>query len=75
MSDQQRSTENKKLLFGKFGSKATGISPTVCWPTRTEVDEQREWEALFYDGVTSTKERIDRAKAEERKEKEDMLKW
>lgn len=35
-----------------FGAKATGISPNVAWPTNEDLDEQREWESVFYDGMT-----------------------
>ncbi len=45
-------------MFGLYGSES-GLSPRVCWPTRETMEEQREWERVFYDGVVDIKERME----------------
>ena len=35
-----------------FGSKSTGISPQVLWPTPAEMADQAEYEKVLYDGLT-----------------------
>ncbi len=44
-------------MFGLYGQEG-GLSPRVCWPTREAMEEQREWEEVFYDGVTDVRDRI-----------------
>ena len=45
-------------MLGKFGRSKTGIDPSVAWPTKEEMESQREFERVFYDG-TSLQERMD----------------
>lgn len=35
-----------------YGSKATGISPNVLWPTPAEMRDREEYEKVLYDGLT-----------------------
>ncbi len=44
-------------MFGLYGSKS-GLSPEVCWPTKETMEEQREWERVFYDGVEDVAQRM-----------------
>ncbi len=60
-------------MLGLYGSKATGISPRICWPTRDKLEEYREWEDVFYDGETDLRQRIENDKRKKREEREAML--
>ncbi len=49
--EQDRSNSAKAKMFAQYG-KASGVSPTVAWPTREEIENQREYERVLYDGLT-----------------------
>ncbi len=51
--------EYKRHMFGLYGSEGSGLSPAVCWPSRETMEEQREWERVFYDGVEDVRDRMD----------------
>jgi len=58
-------------MFGLYG-RSSGVSPSVCWPSKAAIEEQREWDSVFYDGVTDFNERLSMERAREQ-EKEQQL--
>jgi len=59
----------KAAMFGLYG-RASGVSPSACWPTRAKIEEDREWENVFYDGEPDFKQRLkgERGKLEAKEE-------
>ena len=47
---KERSKAHQMKMFGKYGTTATKISPSVAWPTPEELRDQEEFERVFYDG-------------------------
>ncbi|XP_013186977.2 large ribosomal subunit protein mL64 [Amyelois transitella] len=56
---------NRKM-YGKYGS-ASGVNPSLCWPTKDEIKEKLEYEAVAY--PFTIKEMMEAA-AEKRKEEQ-----
>ena len=69
--EQQRSPAFKSMMLARFG-KSTGIDPNVAWPTKEEMELQREYEAVLYDGL-SVPEMIKEANEKERLEQEQII--
>ena len=62
-NDVHQSKEFQSTMFARFG-KATQFDPSVAWPTSDDVQLQKEYEHVLYDGLT-LKEMIKNAKNEE----------
>lgn len=45
--DYQATTKYQRKLLAKFG-RASGIDPSICWPTRSEIKEMVEVEKEFH---------------------------
>lgn len=69
-NDEHRSNKFKANMLAKYG-KQTGIDPSVAWPTKEYIEEQREYESVLYDGKT-LKEMIEIVEKSE-KEKQDAI--
>lgn len=71
-NDEHANKEFKSMMLARFG-KETGINPSVAWPSKEEIEEQKEYEKVLYDGL-SLQEMIkkveDQIKLEEEKVKE-----
>lgn len=50
-NDDHRSREFKSMMLSRFGKK-TKVNPSVAWPTDQEVEEQKEYEKVLYDGLS-----------------------
>merc|ERR1719481_740379 len=50
--ERHTSRQYKAEMLGKFGRSKTGVDPSVAWPTKEEMQSQREFERVFYDGTT-----------------------
>ncbi|CAH0669330.1 unnamed protein product [Spodoptera exigua] len=59
---------NRKL-YGKYGS-ASGVNPSLCFPTRNEIQEKMEYEAIAY--PITIKQMMETA-AKNRKEQEERI--
>lgn len=46
-NDAHRSRKFKQSMFGRYGSKSTGINPGELWPTQNDVELAKEWENLY----------------------------
>lgn len=58
-----------RRLFGRYG-KASGINPSICWPTKQELADTVEYEQIAY--PFTIPEMIE-TKRTERKEKEESV--
>ena len=38
----------RKKLLGRYGIEAAGINPAIAWPTKSEIEDQKEYERLAY---------------------------
>ena len=70
--ERHTTREHKAELLGKFGRKSTGIDPSVAWPTKRQMQEQMEYERVFYNDL-SFKQMLDIEQTKIRKTREDML--
>jgi len=57
-AERHSTRQFKGEMLGKFGRSKTGVDPSVLWPTKEEIESQKEYERVFYDG-TSLLERMD----------------
>jgi len=71
-NDEHRDNRFKASMLAKYGKK-TGIDPSVAWPTREYIEEQREYESVLYDGKT-LKEMIEHVERTEREKEEEINK-
>jgi len=71
-NDEHRNNRFKASMLAKYG-KNTGIDPSVAWPTREYIEEQREYESVLYDGKT-LKEMIEHVERTEREKEEEINK-
>merc|ERR1711997_1388953 len=71
-NDDHRDNRFKASMLAKYGKK-TGIDPSVAWPTREYIEEQREYESVLYDGKT-LKEMIEHVERTEREKEEEINK-
>merc|ERR1739838_1267392 len=69
-NDDHRSNSFKSAMLARYGKK-TGIDPSVSWPTKEYIEEQKEYESVLYDGRT-LKEMIEYVEQTER-DKEDAI--
>jgi len=46
-NDAHRSRKFKQSMFGRYGSKSTGINPGELWPTQNDVELAKEYENLY----------------------------
>lgn len=67
-NDDHRSNNFKSAMLARYGKK-TGIDPSVAWPTKEYIEEQREYESVLYDGRT-LKEMIEFVEKTEREKEE-----
>ena len=62
----------QSTMLGMYGSEATGINPNVVWPNDAEMDLQREYEHVLYDGL-SLQEMIAQEREKQAAEKKKVL--
>ena len=60
------------MMLARYG-KSTGINPKVAWPTKEEIELQKEYEAVLYDGPKSVPEMIKEVHEKERLEHEQII--
>ena len=70
-NDEHRNPEFKSMMFARYG-KSTGINPNVAWPTKEEIELQKEYEQVLYDGK-SVSEMIKEENEKERLEYEAII--
>merc|ERR550532_78080 len=70
--DQHRSPAFKSMMLARYG-KSTGINPKVAWPTKEEIELQKEYEAVLYDGPKSVPDMIKEVHEKERLEHEQII--
>jgi len=71
-NDDHRSNSFKSAMLARYGRK-TGIDPSVAWPTKEYIEEQKEYESVLYDGKT-LKEMIEHVEKIEREKEEKINK-
>ena len=71
--EYHRSQSFRKLMFGMYGARESGVSPQDCWPDSETLRHYKEYERVFYDGLSFeeilAEER--RKRAEEIREREE----
>ena len=72
MSLQLKSREFQSMMLARFGQKATKINPSVAWPTSEEINLQKEYENVKYDGL-SLKQMIANAKKAEKEQEQAVI--
>ena len=70
--DEHRSPAFKSMMLARYG-KSTGINPNVAWPTKEEIELQKEYEAVLYDGPKSVQDMIKEVHEKERLEQEQII--
>ena len=60
------------MMLARYG-KSTGINPNVAWPTKEEIELQKEYEAVLYDGPKSVQDMIKEVHEKERLEQEQII--
>jgi len=51
-AERHTTRQYKAEMLGKFGRSKTGLDPSVLWPTKGEIESQKEYEHVLYDGTT-----------------------
>merc|ERR1712062_337107 len=70
--DEHQSPAFKSMMLARYG-KSTGINPNVAWPTKEEIELQKEYEAVLYDGPKSVQDMIKEVHEKERLEQEQII--
>ena len=71
-NETHQSREFQSMMLSRFGQKATKINPSVAWPTSEEINLQKEYENVKYDGL-SLKQMIANAKKAEKEQEQAVI--
>lgn len=69
--DEHTSRQFKARMLSNYG-KSTGINPSVSWPTSNEIEIQKEYERVLYDGM-SLREMIDSIEKKIKEDEEEII--
>lgn len=57
-SPEHATRAHQARLLGRFGRAATGLDPSVAWPSSAEIRDVAAFEAVLYDGQTDLADRV-----------------
>lgn len=61
----------KKRMLGRYGIKSVGIPAGFLWPTREEIEEQKEYEKIAF--PLGVQERLQKIKEKKQKDEEALM--
>lgn len=57
----------KRRMFGRYGMEASDVPLGIAWPTKQEVEDMKEYEAVMYpETIQQSWERLSKQRAEEK---------
>lgn len=69
--DEHTTRQFKARMLSNYG-KSTGIHPSVSWPTSEEIETQKEYEKVLYDGM-SLKQMIDSVEKQIQEDEQEII--